>query len=505
MANEELYQALKNADAAGDVEGALKIAAYIQSQNAAPVQAPSKPLPIGKEGFADTLKQELAYHPIAAKFAAAGTALSDLYQGTKQAFGAGDKEAIANNNIIKDANPGSAILGNVALYAGTGMLNPVLNTVKGATIAGGVAGALSPTMDDNVVYGKAKNALLGAATSFAGAKGGQYIGDKIDAKKAAELLRQSKNATRDATIAQAREAGYVIPPSTTNPSWLNRSLESLAGKDATKHAASFQNQEVTNSLARKALGLDDSVSLSDDVLRGIRKEAGKSYADVAALDSTAPNVLEELKNSRFQANAYMKFYGRSGDPKALAEANMHKEAADKLESALEQAATFYNKPELLDALKASRKQIAKSYTVDRALNDATGNVNAKLIGKAFEKDAPLTGELETIGKFASAFPQASRLADDIGSPGVSKLKFALASILGTGGAVGGGPVGAAAGALPFVAPDLAKSLILSKGYQSLMANPKYGIGPTNKLAKALLASRYSPMAITGATVPALSE
>ena len=88
---------------------------------------------------------------------------------------------------------------------------------------------------------------------------------------------------------------------------------------------------------------------------------------------------------------------------------------------------------------------------------------------------------------------------------MSKLKFALSALMGTSGAAAGGPLGAAAGAVPFLAPDVTRSLILSSPYQAAMATPKYGVGAGKKLAEALLASRYSPMGLTGGAVPALSQ
>jgi hypothetical protein len=347
--------------------------------------------------------------------------------------------------------------------------------------------------------------LLGTAAGGAGALIGKGVGNYMNSQRALSNAMQSKNATRDATINAAREAGYIIPPASTNPTFMNRALESVAGKSATAQDASFRNQEITNQLAKRALGLPDDVSLSDDVLSGLRKEAGKAYSDVASLDNVAPTALEELKNARFQSNAYMKHYKQSSDPKSLAQAKQFKEQADLIESTLEDAAKFYEKPDLVDALKKARTRIAKSYTVERALNDATGNVNAKAIGRAFDNDAPLTGELDTIGRFASGFGKYAQPVEQIGSPGVSKLKFALGTLLGTGGAAGGGPIGAAAGAIPFVAPDAAKAAILSKAYQQAFGKPTYGPGVVKRMSEFLLGSKNSPMALTGAAVPALSE
>jgi len=512
MANEELYQALKNADAAGDVEGARKLAAYIQSMSAPQVSQPSKPLPIGKEGFADALKQELADNPIAAKYAAAGTALSDLYQGTKQAFGFGDKEAIKNNEIIKDANHGSAILGNVALYAGTGMLSPVLNTVKGATAAGGVIGALSPTMDDNVVYGKAKNALLGAASSFAGAKGGQYIGNKIDAKKAAEALRQSQNATRDATLQATQQAGYVLPPSYANGSLPARIAESLSGKYKTNQAAQILNQRNTNNLAREYLGMPKGQAFSDDAINALKDVQNQAYRDVAALPpisnpfngvaggvqptQSGKEVLNQLKEARFNSKLNWQHFNKTGDPAAYANAAKLDATAEQLENTLEAIAKNSNKTDLVDSLRASRRELAKIHTIDKAMNDATGDVDATVLAKMLTNDAPLSDQAKTIGRFSQAYGDVSRVPKSGDANPMTALDW-MSTAVGAG-------ISPYALALP-VGRMASRAAILSPMAQKAMANPKYGVGPTNKLAEAIFSSRYSPMALTGATVPALAE
>lgn len=477
----------------------------------ATAQTPTGPDPnarqakIGKDAWADTLRQELRDNPAQAKIAAAGTALSNLWEGGKQLFGFGDRQAIANNNIIASENPGSALIGNIALGAATGAAAPVLNTARGAVAGGAAMGTLQPTEMDNVFAGKLLNTAIGAGAGLAGNKLAGYVGKKTDGARVAQAIRQSQNAPRDATIAAARDAGYAIPPTAANPTWINRTLESLAGKEATRQAASVSNQNVTNSLSRKALGMADDVGLTDDALYAFREAAAQPYREVSALGPQAADALEQLKQARHDATVYFKHYDRSADPASLKQANSLKAAAEALEQQLEQFATAAGRPELIPALREARKQVAKSYTIERALNDSTGNVDARALAAALRGGAPLSDELETVARFASAFPGANRTPEAIGGDGVSKLKFALSALMGTSGAATGGPLGAAAGALPFVAPDVTRGLILSAPYQAGMAAPKYGIGPGKKLAEAILASRYSPMGLAGGAVPSLSE
>lgn len=465
----------------------------------------AKPAKIGKDAWADTLRKELSDNPAQAKIAAAGTALSNLWEGGKQLFGFGDPQAIANNNIIASENPGSALIGNIALGAATGAAAPVLNTARGAAAGGAVMGALQPTEMENVAAGKLLNTALGAGAGVAGNKLASYVGNKVDQSRLAQALRQSQNAPRDATIAAARDAGYTVPPTAANPTWINRTLESLAGKEATRQSASVSNQNVTNALARKALGMADDAALTDDALSAFRSTAAQPYREVSALGPQAADALEQLKQARHDATAYFKHYDRSADPASLKQAQAMQQTAEALEQQLEQFAQAAGRNDLIPALRDARRQIAKSYTVGRALNDTTGNVDARALASALRRGAPLSDELETVARFASAFPGANRTPESIGGDGVSKLKFALSALMGTGGAATGGPMGAAAGALPFVAPDITRKVILSGPYQAAMATPQYGVGAGKRLAEAILASRYSPMGIAGGAVPALSQ
>jgi hypothetical protein len=79
-------------------------------------------------------------------------------------------------------------------------------------------------------------------------------------------------------------------------------------------------------------------------------------------------------------------------------------------------------PEVLQAFRDARVRIAKTFTAEKALNPATGNIEASKIGAMFKKDKPLTGGFATVGKAAAAFPKA--LAENKTSmPGISPLDY----------------------------------------------------------------------------------
>lgn len=276
-------------------------------------------------------------------------------------------------------------------------------------------------------------------------------------------------------ITAAREAGYVIPPSQARESVINRLLEGTAGKVSTGQAASVKNQVVTNRLANETLGLAPDVPLTPAVLDSVRAEAGKAYQAVAGLgdfDVTggvklpaevkvrsvldpyvmtssnkvdAGELVRAWKQSNADATAYYRAYGRDANPETLAKAKQAADAAKQIDSFLNTELKAKGLDDLLTELKAARVQIAKTYSVEDALNPVTGNVDAKKLASRLEKGKPLSGGIETAGRFASQFKQAARTPESIGStPGISPVDVVLgglgATLLGdfSGTAVGFG-------------------------------------------------------------------
>lgn len=471
-----------------------------------------RPEKIGREAFKDIFKQELEDNPVGAKLAAFGTAASDLWHGGKQLFGMDDPQAREANNIIKEANPGSALAGNVAMYSGLGVAAPVLNTIKGATTVGAVGGAFSPTDNKNVLAGKLQNIGMGLGGSYVGAKTGNLVGSYVNNARQAQQLLKSQNATKDATQLATQGAGYVIPPSMAGGGVASRLAEGLSGKYKTNQAAQILNQRNTNALAKQYLGVDDAAAFSDDLINSLKAEQNKVYEQVANMPAvnnpfsgvaggnqgtgTGRQVLNDLKQARFDSKLNWTHFNRTGDPEAYAKATSLGAKAEALEDELITIAQANGKPDLVDALREARRNLAKIHTIDNSMNDATGDVSAVALGKLLNNNAPLTDEALQIGKFANAYGDVARVPASGDANPFTVLDYASA-LLGYG-------VSPAALALP-AARIGSRAAILSPVVQKAMANKTYGVGPTKKLAEALFASRYSPMAITGGALPALTE
>jgi hypothetical protein len=327
------------------------------------------------------------------------------------------------------------------------------------------------------------------------------------------LMRGNKPLTPTEQVAlDSQAAGYRIPPTQANPSMVNRVLEGAAGKITTGQQASAGNQRMTNKLAAEALGLDPKTTITPAVLERVRGEAGTAYNnikilplkfkpdqeyqqaiaglgnDFAAAAKEFPEIagnklIEELqkglnkptispvaavelvKKLRFDA---AKNYKAFDDPAKAALAGAQKQAANAIEELIERRLTQSGKPELVDAFRAARERIAKSYDIESALNDTTGTVSARVIGNQMNKGKPMTGPLATIGRFANAFPKAAQAPEPMGSlPGWSPLDLYAGAGLGLGGYAAGSPSLMALGLLR----PTARTGILSGAYQNTLGAP----------------------------------
>jgi len=359
-------------------------------------------------------------------------------------------------------------------YPAEGMKERAINT--GSGIAGSGAGYLAGNL-----LNKANSPFLSSAQ-----------------RKAME--EASRNSMRDATAAESRAAGYTIPQSIYNPSFVGNRLESIGGKDAIKQGASHKNQEITNKLARETLGISDETPISVGVLDKIREKNGIPYQEVANLSKLASDDLKALKQARSDAKAWFESYNRSANPEQLAKAKEYNDIATMLEQSLEQHAAKAGKDELIPALREARKNIAQTYTTERALNKATGDVSAPVLGRLFDKQKPLSGGFETIGKMNAAFPQVSKTGATTPASGVSKSEAILGLLAGLAGSgVTQSPYGAAAAMLPLLSHP-ARSLALSK----LLQRPKsYSPGFTPQLVPRL--GRTLPGAGSAAAVGLLED
>lgn len=403
--------------------------------------------------------------------------------------------------------------GKVGSALGTGAVAapvafvPGANTYLGATALGGITGA---ALTEGDLADRAKGAAFGAAGGAAGKAAGDVLGwgaRKLMDSRAANLAeRQVVNAQKDAAVSTARNSGYVIPPSDVKQSMANEVLNGLSGKIKTAQVASARNQGTTNALAKKALGIAEDAPLNAQTLNTVRNQAGQAYEAVSsvgtvqpgksyfdALDkivepyvrsaksfpNSKPNPLigeiDALRTTAFDAgDAVAKIRVLRADADAAYGAGNKevgkslKSAADALEQAIDDHISAAGPSQLLSNFREARKLIAKTYTVQKSLNDTTGDVSGQALAKLLQKGKPLSDELRTIAEVSNAFPKATQLLKEA-PKSVSPLDYAVGAITG---ASTGNPLMLGA----MAARPAARSLILSAPYQNRMLSNSYAPG-----------------------------
>jgi hypothetical protein len=328
-------------------------------------------------------------------------------------------------------------------------------------------------------------------------------------------------------VEAARKSGYVIPPTQANPTLANRVLEGFSGKITTGQNASARNQAVTNAKAATALGLPAETKITPEALSGVREQAGRAYAELgnvgviapgekyaAALDKIAepykltagafPNgkpspVLELVDSLRSPAFASASAVEKIKQLRTAADdafrtgntdiARASKSAAKALEDAMEEHLVRIGEPERLQAFRDARELIAKSYSVEKALNKETGTVDARKLAALLAKGKPLTGDLKDAAGFAARFPKAAQTPEGMGSlPGTSPLDWAAGSALSIGTA---NPLAM----LSVAARPAARAAVLSGPVQNRLIQSARGV-PGGDNALRALAYRAAPQLAT---------
>lgn len=164
-----------------------------------------------------------------------------------------------------------------------------------------------------------------------------------------QLNEFTQNAKKNKIMQESSDAGYVfIPSKTDNPTMIQKLQESAVGTGKIAENAREVNQKTTNNLVRKYLGLEENTPLDLELMNKIRQKHGKTYQKIDALEApkskavvydnvidmntgqpikikakvnrSGAEVLEELKQTRFDLRDQWNFFKRSGNPNARKQA-----------------------------------------------------------------------------------------------------------------------------------------------------------------------------------------
>jgi hypothetical protein len=334
------------------------------------------------------------------------------------------------------------------------------------------------------------------------------------------LTKQKElNAVRDATLRAGMAEGYMATPGSVTPQGRNIIAERMAGKTNLEQLMSINNQDVTNKLARRAVNLDETAPLTSENMRAIRAaEYEKGYKPVERIGEVPADVqyFVDLNNVKlkytgpqksfpgavpdevtklFDIYSTDKFNSKDAvqairnlreDARAnfrkneTATANAQLDIANALENQMERAvaaAPTPNASTMLEQFKLSRQRMAISHTIEDAIREGGGAVEAKKLARDLQSGKYLSGDLKTAAEFANVFPRVSKTAAEIGTPGAGTMMGApsgFGGLIGSGlgymageGSGMGALVGSAAGAYgPQMVSAAMRNYLMSQGVQN---------------------------------------
>lgn len=530
------YAALQKADAAGDSDGAKQLADFIRSQPA------NAPLPRmiavhGQAVAADSPEGQAAQSPVSDSttqnaLAGAGKAFVDTARGAGQLVGAVSNQDVADSRardaplMATTAGKVGNLAGNIAITAPM-LAIPGANTLAGAALIGAGSGALQPhTSAGEQLLNTGIGTLAGAAGQAVGQRLAKGATTSLADRAAAAQAEQSTNAARDSVLTEAKNAGYVVPPTAVNPSATATALESVSGKAATRQVAQAKNQTVTNGLVASDLGIPANTPITKQALADVRAKAGPVYqavkstgtiqsdaqyaADLAKVRNVGANLqqaypgigaqassqindlvdaanvathnasdavdLTKLLRNQSKAN-YRSAFAAAGDPEKLALAKAQSQVANAVEDQVGRHLASIGQPDLAKQWSDARTLIAKSYQAEGALKG--NDVSAIKLAAQIQKGKPVSGGMGTAARFADQFGDVAKLPKS--GAGVSKLSAALIGEGLLGGAALHSPSLAAGSLAAAAVPYVVRKGILSKVGQSALATPDYTPGALGTL------------------------
>ena len=317
---------------------------------------------------------------------------------------------------------------------------------------GEAAGGKVTDVTGSPALGTAANVAL-QALPMAVSKAGKPAAAASKAKALGEISRE---AEKSKTLAEGQKEGYVTMPE----SMLAKGATSIGGKDAVKHMAIEQNQEVTNKLARRAASLPENEAISTESLAAARERLAEPYRQVEALPGLPPprttsnlnpmrnpypligetpktpkELVRDWKSTNNQAMDLWRDYQRNAKVETLEAYREKIKAKEAIEDNIEKAAQAAGRPDLVDALRDARVKLAKNFDVERALILGSGDVDPRWIGAEYKrrKGKGMTGELETIAKFANTYQPVMRASPKISPHGGTHGSAIESAALALGG------------------------------------------------------------------------
>lgn len=410
---------------------------------------------------------------------------------------------------------GQRILDTGLQAATTGILNPAagVRNAMSNVVKGGVAGTVGQATTE-VTGSPVAGLIAGMATPA-------VLEGRAIAAQAAARSSQAKNAVRDKTLIDAQQAGYAVTPGSVKPSGARIALEQLAGKSRVEQELSIKNQQITDTLARRAIGLPENTPLTTAAMKSVRAdEYTKGYKPVAQIGPVPTDAVfrQELTDIAQKFTGASRSFPQAMPPEvrrmvasirvgqfdsadAIQMSQTLRDAASgsfrkgdtglgkaqiaaskAIEDQIERHLVAANNPQasqILAQLRDSRKRMAVSHAIEDAIHEGSGSVDASKLASDLQKGKLLTNELEVAAKFANNFKNVTKSPSQIGTPGATSLfGTGLGSTLGAiVGGMAGGPLVSIAGAATLPATSAMSRAYLQSGRAQRNALAPYRVDP----------------------------
>ncbi len=305
----------------------------------------------------------------------------------------------------------------------------------------GITGAFGTPPSKPSDPGDARNPLLSTAirTGIEGLTA-------FPALRSVPIRRSPRQMARQEVVREGQDQGYRVAPGDAASSGVVQRADSFAGNAPMQRRLQIENQNVTNRLAARSLGLDEGTILNRQRLIAYRAEQGQAYAVLDNLNDVPVDV--ELRRAASNATRSARqaardfpsgprpeglntlfgvaddignaqsFTGvgvkeqirqlRDASDRAFANQNASvgrhiRQMADALEDAAERQLVRQGSPGAIEAYRQARQNIARSYTIEDALKGSDVDATRLPTGR------PLGDELDLVRRMADEFPQAVRV------------------------------------------------------------------------------------------------
>lgn len=316
--------------------------------------------------------------------------------------------------------------------------------------------------------------------------------------------------------------GYVLPPAeATEGSIAKVSLPNImagaGGKIKMEQFASAKNQAVTDGLAARELGFPEKTLIDKDMLQHYRDMQGLAYGRLKsirqpfAIDQTFQDDISKLaREARIAGSEYSQMKspeledmlkdlvakpsysptamierikalrqdsvsnlsapgGKQVAYKELSLGTAQRGAAQAMEELIERNLAKTNQGHLLDDVRTARVNIAKSYDIDTALNDATHQVSARRLAALQNRGKPLGGNLKVIADAANNFERSFQTPTKFGAvESLSVLDVSFAGMAAARSLIKGDYGKAAAFMAAAGIRPMARAAVMNKGFQQKM-------------------------------------